>query len=185
MAELQYISPGFERIWGRSVESLYTILTEWIDFIVPDDRALVEKAFSALTKDSPSVEIEYRISRPNGDIRWVRVRGFQVRDANSRLVRHAGIVTDITERHQAEAARDRLAEILESTTDIVSMSDPAGQLTYLNGAGRRLLGLNSNADLANTALAEFLPHSASDPLITEGFAEAARSGASRPERRSC
>jgi two-component system cell cycle sensor histidine kinase/response regulator CckA len=41
--------------------------------------------------------------RPAGEIRWVRIRAFQVRDAANNLICHAGIVTDITERKQAEA----------------------------------------------------------------------------------
>ena len=54
--------------------------------------------FAALTGDAPSLDIEYRIVRPDGEIRWVRVRGFQVRDAADTLIRLTGIVTDITER---------------------------------------------------------------------------------------
>ena len=55
----------------------------------------------ALTGDAPSLDIEYRIVRPDGEIRWVRVRGFQVRDAAGKLIRITGIVTDITERKRA------------------------------------------------------------------------------------
>ena len=81
MREVHYVSPAFERIWGRSVESLYANPHQWADFILPEDRERVLAAFAALTGDAPSLDIEYRIVRPDGEIRWVRVRGFQVRDA--------------------------------------------------------------------------------------------------------
>ena len=104
MRELHYLSPAFERIWGRSVASLHANPHEWTDFIQPDDRTRVVAAFARLTGgDTPTLDIEYRIVRPDGEIRWVRVRGFQVRDAAGTLIRHTGIVTDITEKKQLEA----------------------------------------------------------------------------------
>ena len=112
MREVHYISPAFERIWGRSAESLYANPQQWADFILPEDRERVLGVFAALTGDAPSLDIEYRIVRPDGEIRWVRARGFQVRDAADKLIRLTGIVTDITERQRAaEALRTSLEEI--------------------------------------------------------------------------
>jgi two-component system, cell cycle sensor histidine kinase and response regulator CckA len=102
MREVHYVSPAFERIWGRSVASLYANPQQWTDFIFPEDRERVVAAFVALTGDVPRLEIEYRIVRPDGELRWIRVRGFQVRDAAHILIRHIGIVTDITERRGME-----------------------------------------------------------------------------------
>ena len=118
MREVHYISPAFERIWGRSVESLYANPQQWADFILPEDRERVLGAFAALTGDAPSLDIEYRIVRPDGEIRWVRVRGFQVRDAADKLIRHIGIVTDITERKRAE----RQSNVQYSISRILSES---------------------------------------------------------------
>jgi two-component system sensor histidine kinase/response regulator len=112
MREVHYISPAFERIWGRSAESLSANPHEWSDFIVPEDRERVQRVFQRLTGDGPNVDIEYRIVRPDGEIRWVRARGFQVRDAAHKLIRLTGIVTDITERQRAaDALRTSLEEI--------------------------------------------------------------------------
>ena len=118
MRDVHYISPAFERIWGRSMESLSTNPQQWTDFILPEDRERVESAFAALTGEARSLDLEYRITRPDGDIRWIRARGFQVRDAADKLVRLTGIVTDITEQKLAELeiARTNLAlqaEIVE------------------------------------------------------------------------
>jgi PAS domain S-box-containing protein len=118
MREVHYISPAFERIWGRSAESLYASPHQWTDFVLPEDLERVVVAFAALTGDRPSVDIEYRIVRPDGEIRWVRARGFQVRDPAGQLIRLTGIVSDTTERQQAaEALRTSMvalqAEIVE------------------------------------------------------------------------
>lgn len=114
MREVHYVSPGFERIWGRPVDFLYGNPQEWISFIVPEDRDRVVRVFSGLTRGTRSLDIEYRITRPDGEVRWIRARGFQVRDAADRLIRNTGIITDITERKQAqeelEAAQRQLLE---------------------------------------------------------------------------
>ena len=75
MREVQYVSPAFERIWGRSVESLYANPSQWSDFILPEDRARVLNAFEGLAGDVANIDIEYSIVRPSGEFRWVRVRG--------------------------------------------------------------------------------------------------------------
>ena len=113
MREVHYVSPAFERIWGRPAEHLYANPEQWADFIVPEDRERVLGVYAELMRDVPSVDIEYRIVRPHdGEIRWVRARGFQVRDAAGNLIRLTGIITDITEpQRAAEALRTSLVEL--------------------------------------------------------------------------
>jgi two-component system sensor histidine kinase/response regulator len=127
MREVEYISPAFAGIWGRSVESLYANPRAWTDFIFPEDRDRVAGAFALLTGKAPSLDIEYRIVRPDGEVRWVRVRGFQVRDAADQLIRHTGIVTDITERRSDEEKlreSKRFAEsIAENSTSFIYLYD--------------------------------------------------------------
>jgi two-component system sensor histidine kinase/response regulator len=120
MRDAHYVSPAFERIWGRPVEMLYANPERWVDFTFPEDRERVQRAFATLIGDEPSVDIEYRIVRPDGEIRWIRVRGFQVRDAAGKLVRLTGIVTDIHDLKLAELEISRAnlalqAEIVERT----------------------------------------------------------------------
>ena len=121
MREVHYVSAAFERIWGRSVKSLYANPHQWADFILPEDRERVLGAFAALVGDARSLDIEYRILRPDGEIRWVRVRGFPVRDAADKLIRHIGIVTDITESKEAEEALRRTSELLLLTGELAKV----------------------------------------------------------------
>lgn len=118
MREVWYVSPAFERIWGRPATYLYAHPHEWVEFIVPEDREEVLREFSGLTGDLRSLDIEYRIARPDGERRWVRVRGFQVRDEQDKLICHTGIVTDTTERKLAqaelEAAQKQLIQAREA-----------------------------------------------------------------------
>jgi PAS domain S-box-containing protein len=127
MSEVQYISPAFETIWGRSVASLSQNPHQWSEFVLPEDAARVVEAFAALKKDTRSLDIEYRIVRPSGEIRWVRARGFQVRDADDTLIRLIGIVTDITDRKVAELEIARTNRALEAEVLIRKRAEDAAE----------------------------------------------------------
>src|SRR5687767_5754328 len=60
---LIYVSPAFERVWGRSIAELNADPTGWINSIVPDDQPNVRDALAKLAAGI-GYEIEYRITRP-------------------------------------------------------------------------------------------------------------------------
>ncbi|MEG3439293.1 PAS domain S-box protein [Pannus brasiliensis CCIBt3594] len=104
---VQYVSPAYESIWGRSADRLLEDIDLWSESIHPDDRAIVlTAAENCLQRGSQTAE--YRIVRPDGSIRWIRDRGFAIQEEDGSVFRVAGIAEDITERHQQEqAARER------------------------------------------------------------------------------
>ena len=102
-----YVSPAYEKIYGRSCESMYANPQSWADAIHPDDRASTYEKYTQ-GMAAGTFELEYRIAHPDGSIRWIEARGFPVRDDAGRLVRIAGVAEDITER---KAAADRIASL--------------------------------------------------------------------------
>jgi PAS domain S-box-containing protein len=150
MREVRYVSPAFERIWGRPAAYLYANPHLWASFIVPEDREHVLRTFSGLTGDSRSLDVEYRIARPDGEIRWVRVRGFQVRDAQDGLVCHTGIVTDITERKLAQAELDASQKQLIDASRRAGMAEIATNV--LHNVGNILNSVTVSAGLVRGAL---------------------------------
>lgn len=96
-----YVSPGFERIWGRSCGELYARPRLWGEAIVPEDRARILLAIR--TKElRGEFDEEYRIQRPDGTVRWVRDRAFPIRNEAGEIYRVAGVARDITDRKQLE-----------------------------------------------------------------------------------
>jgi PAS domain S-box-containing protein len=98
MNQMLYISPAYERIWGRSTGSLYAEPKSFIEAIHPDDREWVRADVEEkLASHAPRFQVEYRIVRPDGFLRWIRDRGFPVRDATGKLQFVVGIADDISE----------------------------------------------------------------------------------------
>jgi len=98
--QMIYISPAYERVWGRGTDSLYQNGMEWFEAVEEEDRQSVLEKIPALTDaDWQSIEFPpYRIRRPDHSIRWIAARAFPVRDEQGRITRIAGIAEDITER---------------------------------------------------------------------------------------
>jgi two-component system cell cycle sensor histidine kinase/response regulator CckA len=96
-----YCSPSYEKIWGRPCEDVYHVSHSWLEAIHVEDREKMEKALLQL-KTSSSYDLEYRIVRPDGDVRWIRDRAFPVEDADGKTYRIAGVAEDITQRRELE-----------------------------------------------------------------------------------
>jgi PAS domain S-box-containing protein len=101
-----YVSPSFERMWGFTVEALYREPRLWTQTIHPEDRARVTERFSRWIagEDINYHDVEFRIIRPGGDIRWIHDRGVLFRDEQGRPCEVSGVSTDITVRKEAERA---------------------------------------------------------------------------------
>ncbi|MEW5975736.1 MAG: PAS domain-containing protein [Acidobacteriota bacterium] len=95
-----YISPAYERIWGRTCDSLYLAPHSWMDPIHPEDKERVRNATRLQTEGS--YDVEYRIIRPDGSVRWIHDRAFPVRDASGKIQRIAGVADDITTSRELE-----------------------------------------------------------------------------------
>lgn len=94
---LLYLSPGFEKIWGRPAAEIVANPRLWLESVHPDDRARVLSAAVSAARSGED-HIEYRIVRPDGSVRRVHDRSYPVRDAQGRIVRLAGLVEDVTDR---------------------------------------------------------------------------------------
>ncbi|WP_413161460.1 ATP-binding protein [Capilliphycus salinus ALCB114379] len=110
--QIYYVSPAYERVWGRPCREIYQQPQSFLESIHPEDR---ERVILALSKQAAGkYEQEYRIIQPNGEIRWIYDRGFPIANDRGEIDRITGIATDITERKQAEnAVRESEAKLRE------------------------------------------------------------------------
>ncbi|HMA61380.1 MAG TPA: PAS domain-containing protein [bacterium] len=101
-SKMIYISPSYEKLWGRSRESLYKNPNSFVVSIHDDDRNRIIKKLQEYQKTGHFRE-EYRIIQPSGKTKWIRAQSFQVKDDQDKVVRHAGIAVDITKLKTTEA----------------------------------------------------------------------------------
>jgi hypothetical protein len=156
LEKMHYVSPGYERIWGCSTNDLSANPHHWSECILPEDREHVLGVFATLMKNEPTVSVEYRIARPDGTVRWVHARGFQVRDAKGRLVRLTGIAADITERKQAEVTALRAAAIVDFSDDAIIGKDLNSIITSWNKGAEKIFGYTAG-EMVGTSIMRLIP----------------------------
>ncbi len=100
-----YVSPAFENLFNLPREQLYQSAQAFIERVHPEDIAEVNSALQAQETQQHYFNREYRIVPRPGEVRWVWVRTFPVRDSAGSVYRLAGLVEDITERRTVEAGR--------------------------------------------------------------------------------
>jgi diguanylate cyclase (GGDEF)-like protein/PAS domain S-box-containing protein len=115
-----YVSPAYEAIWGHTCESLYAQPLSWTDAIHPEDREQALCSFQEGTK-SGRFDYQYRIVRPDGEVRWIRTRGYPINDSSGTLIRIASIAVDISERKKGEAKLDRINRVYAILSGINSL----------------------------------------------------------------
>ena len=111
-----FINQAYERIWGRTCKALLDQPLSFIESIHPDDRDAVIAAFPK--QKEGSYDIEYRIIRRDGGVRWIRDRAFPVRNEAGEIYRVVGVAQDITENknliQSLNEEQDRTEHLLEN-----------------------------------------------------------------------
>ncbi len=111
-----FVSPAFEKIWGGTTEELYRNPRRWSEYIHSEDRCRVMELFEACIAEADkfvSYDVEYRIVRRDGEIRWIHDYGANYYGQHGKLKTVSGIAEDITVRKRAEEALHQMKEELE------------------------------------------------------------------------
>ncbi|MFO3676512.1 GGDEF domain-containing protein [Pseudomonas protegens] len=116
--QVLYVSPAYERIFGRPAGLLLADCNQWRDSIYPDDLEYAERSLAQVLEKGAVEDREYRIIDAQGQVRWLSDKCFINRNAEpgQRLI-VVGIAEDITEKKQLETELQRLA-----TTDVLTQS---------------------------------------------------------------
>ena len=119
-----------------------TLLPQWtfemfLEHVVPEDRADVDRKFKQAVESQGDWNFECRITRRDGEQRWIMARGQHRLDPSGQPRRMAGIVQDITVHKQVEMAllgisEEKYQTLVENINDVLMTLDTQGNITYIS-----------------------------------------------------
>ncbi len=107
---LAYVSPAAHAVYGRAPEAFLADPALRFALIEPEDRPAAQAAWQGVF-EGRAFDLEYRVMRADGVLRWVNDRGRLIRGADGRALRVDGLVRDITEQMDQRQRLARLSRI--------------------------------------------------------------------------
>lgn len=149
---MEFVSDGCTRLTGYEPDDLllnnrisYELLTH------PEDRKRVRDAVNAAIRQRRRFDVEYRMLRADGEVRWVWERGTAILDPEGRVSAIEGIIQDITDRREAiyalREAERRYHSLFHNAVEGIFRTTPDGHYLDANPALARIYGFESPEEL--------------------------------------
>ncbi|MBI2796925.1 MAG: PAS domain S-box protein [Gemmatimonadetes bacterium] len=146
-----------------------------VDIVAPDRAAAFAAVVDAARGTGEPMDVE-TVFRHAGGRRVVVSGRLQRHEASAGAPTVQGVFRDVTAQRQTLAERERLAATLEATTDIVAVMDVNGLVSWLNDAGRRLVGRAGQGEVVEVPLSLLHPPAAFRHAMEVSLPEAIEGG---------
>jgi PAS domain S-box-containing protein len=143
-------SEKFAGIWGYDSPLPHH---KYIKAIHPDDISIYKLAHEKAIKTG-ILTYEARVIRPDSSTRWVKADGKVYYNKRGTATRMIGTLLDITEQRQAREEQQKLLTLVANSVDLMSVLGMDGINTYINDAGRNMLGFENEEQVLNTPISE-------------------------------
>ncbi len=141
--ECTFVTPRMIDLWGAPVDAL--LGRGFLDAAHPDDSARVHAAWQTAVREGGELSMEYRVLRPDGDVRWICERTAAHRDGPL-VTGFVGTVEDITAQKLAADDRRRLEAQMQHAQKLESLGVLAGGIAH--DFNNLLVGILGNASVA-------------------------------------
>jgi PAS domain S-box-containing protein len=147
--QVLYLNRAATTVYGRPVQAFFDNPKLWLDAVLPEDLPLAQ-GMDREAREKGSAQAEFRIVRPDGEVRWIRNSVILVRDGAGQAIRMDGVVSDITESKAAVQA------LLESELQFRSVVEQSlaglyiiqdGRFAYVNPRFAEIFGYASPDEL--------------------------------------
>ena len=154
-----YASPSFADVWGQPLESLYQNPNVFVESVHWEDLGRVYQSQRQLFDTGEIQNEEFRVTHPDGSVRWVWLRAYPIYDSAGEFYRIAGMAEDITDRKRVDIelkdSEKRYRDLIENQGGGVSIIDPNDRFVYANPAGEDIFGV-PRGTLAGRNFRDFL-----------------------------
>ncbi len=135
-----YLSPNVEAVFGYSSQEIFQWDAEaWRRHVHPEDVERFSRCYRALFSENRTFDMEYRVLHRDGRWIWVLNRALRTHRQDGTLFAD-GVISDITERKQAERAASQLASIVDSSSDAIIGKSADGTIVSWNPAAVGIFG---------------------------------------------
>jgi PAS domain S-box-containing protein len=178
---------GQHRIFGVEPRKLKITAASIRALIHPDDWAALEATARGMAEGARTRQIEFRVLRPNGEIRWCIGTAAASVDGAGKVVRVSGVTTDVTDRKEAEERQVLLAREVDHRArnalaviqSIIRLTHAKSVDDYVQAIEGRIKALSRahtllsdsrwhGADLATLVAEELAPYRAGDKIKFDG-----------------
>ncbi len=183
---------GHAQIFGTQAGSLVTSPDALATIIHPDDLSRVMETLQHIKSEAATPRTEFRVLRPDGEIRWCVGAAAASFDQTGALLRASGVTVDITERKQSEERQQLLAqEVDHRARNVVAVVQSVMRITRADNIREYIAAIDGRIGALSTAH-KLLANSRWEGadlgrLVTEEFApfQKSRSGSRTHRRTSC
>ena len=157
-----------EQVCKNATDLLFNILH-------PDDLDRINRSIEESARTLQPWQLEYRVNLPGKGLRWLSGHSQPERLIDGSTLWH-GFISDITERKLLDNERDRLLQLIEESQDLISMTDMQGQITFINRAGLKMLGLPEKPNSSRFNINDMHPKRAARRVLEEAIPVACEQG---------
>jgi two-component system cell cycle sensor histidine kinase/response regulator CckA len=129
-------SPQHDAIFGYPALLPHWSRETFMDHVLAEDREEVDQEFRATLATGADFQVECRIRRADGALRWIGIAGRPQRDPQGRALRIGGIVQDISARTKMEEdvrqSEEQFRTLANAIPQICGMADPDGRFFWVN-----------------------------------------------------
>jgi len=164
LSAIYFASESCRKLFGHDAAEFRARPRLWLELMHPDDRRQAEAMMDRIVLSGSGV-IEYRVTRPDGEIRWIEVRWRHAPAQDNKPARLDGIAADITERKQAEDENRQLLTIVEQSLNEIYVFDATTlRYDYANSGALHNIGYSFRHLRLLTPL-DLMPHYTEGSLV--------------------
>jgi two-component system cell cycle sensor histidine kinase/response regulator CckA len=153
-----YINPAYEKVWGRSCQSLYDDPQSFMAPLPDEDRARLQEHLRRIQRGERPDKVSFRVVQPNGSVRWVLGHAVPIRNEQGEVYRIAGVSLDITESREAQLAleesADRFRKLALASFDAIHVAQD-GILLEVNPGFLEMFGYDRMEEVIGRPVTDF------------------------------